>query len=90
MVFVVMLSVLVFRKSYSVIQYLAVLTVILGLTVVTLADIYKSGNSSSDVDAKNASLVLLGVVCMIVGQLFHACQMIVEEYILQRSGSAGQ
>ena len=90
MVFVVMLSVIVFRKNYSYIQYAAVLTVILGLTVVTLADIYKSGNSKSEVDAKNTSIVILGVVCMIVGQLFHACQMIVEEYILQRSGSAGQ
>ena len=42
MIFVVILSVIVLRKSYSLVQYTAVLTVIGGLTIVTLADIYKS------------------------------------------------
>ena len=33
---------------------------------------------------------MLGMICMVVGQLFHASQMIVEEYILTKSGAAGQ
>ena len=45
MVFVVMLSVVILRKSYSMMQYFAIATVIGGLTIVTLADIYKNSES---------------------------------------------
>ena len=30
--------------------------------------------------------MVIGVTCMVVGQLFYACQNILEEYILKRAG----
>ena len=88
MVFTVVLSVAVLRKSYSFVQYMAVMTVIGGLTVVTLADIYKSKQAGDE--SNQTSVFILGFLCMVFGQLFHACQSITEEYILQRSGAVGQ
>lgn len=91
MVFVVALSVLIFSRSYSLTQYFAIATVIGGLTIVTLADIYKSGpNGVDDEDSsKQTAMIILGVICMVFGQFFHALQMIVEEQIMQRTGAAG-
>ena len=71
MVFTVVLSVAVLRKSYSFVQYMAVLTVIGGLTVVTFADIYKSKEAGEE--SKQTKVFLLGFFCMVFGQLFHAC-----------------
>ena len=85
MVFVVVLSVLVLRRQYTVVQYLAVATVIGGLTVVTLTDIYFKPASASE-DTADSSLVLLGIVCMVFAQFFHAGQCVLEEYILKAGG----
>ena len=40
MVFTVFLSIVIFRRRYTLGQYLAILAVVCGLTVVTLSDIY--------------------------------------------------
>ena len=96
MVFVVLLSVIVFRRVYSLAQYLALLVVISGLTVVTLSDVFTASSASTnpdslDIDNKNDySMISLGIICVVYGSLFHAIQSIVEESILKWSGAAGQ
>lgn len=63
MIFVVILSVIVLRKSYSLVQYTAVLTVIGGLTIVTLADIYKSQDAK---DESETGTIVLGMSLMVI------------------------
>ena len=63
MIFVVILSVIVLRKSYSFVQYTAVLTVIGGLTIVTLADIYKSQDAK---DESETGTIVLGMSLMVI------------------------
>lgn len=64
MVFVVILSVTVLKRSYSLIQYLAILLVMSGLTVVTLTDYFVA---SSSTDSNDTSLLVLGLICMVIG-----------------------
>ena len=48
MVFVVLLSVIILRRVYNLVQYLALLVVIGGLTVVTLSDVYSASAPSAN------------------------------------------
>ena len=70
MVFVFLLSITVLRRNYKWIQYGALLTVILGLTVVTLTDILAVKTSAEG--AADTSLLIFGMGCMVFGQFFHA------------------
>ena len=96
MVFVVLLSVIVFRRIYSLTQYLALLVVISGLTIVTLSDVFAASSSPTtnpdnfNENKNDYSLVSLGIICVVFGSLFHAIQSIVEESILKWSGATGQ
>ena len=96
MVFVVLLSVIVFRRVYSLTQYLALLVVISGLTIVTLSDVITASSASKNADSldnegkNDYSLISLGIICVVFGSLFHAIQSIVEESILKWTGAAGQ
>ena len=85
MVFVFLLSVTVLRRSYAWVQYGALLLVMIGLTVVTLTDIY--GTASASTGSNDSALVMMGMICMVFGQFFHAGQVILEEHILK--GAAG-
>ena len=48
MVFVVLLSVIILRRVYNLAQYLALLVVIGGLTIVTLSDVYSAPAPSAN------------------------------------------
>ena len=97
MVFVVFFSVLIFKRRYNFVQTMAVVAVIAGLTVVTLADLNQTTeesefgedlNSVEEITAKEERVkIMTGVLCMIIAQLFHAGQGLFEEYILQRAGA---
>lgn len=69
---------------------MAILAVIFGLTVITLSDIYVAAQGSDqEEDAKQTSVVTLGIMCMLIGELFQAFQSVVEEFILKQ-GANGQ
>lgn len=84
MPFVVVLSIIFLKRKFSLAQYLSVLTVIAGLAIVTLTDIF--GGSNSAVSQEDSSLAVAGFFCMVVGQVLHASQGILEEYILKSAG----
>ena len=83
MVFVVLLSVLILRRKFTWVQYLAVAVVIGGLALVSLDSILGADDKKKAVSgASERHLIIVGVIAMITGQLFHAAQAIYEEYIL--------
>ena len=88
MVFVVLLSVTVLRKRYSVLQYLAVGLIVCGLLGVTFVDIYASGSGDVGRDSSDRHSVIIGMLALLGGQFFHASHAILEEHILTRA--AGQ
>ena len=93
MVFVVLLSITVLRKRYSIIQYLAVTFVVAGLLLVTLFDIENTSDDKSinpQIKAKSSEkhIVIIGMLALLGGQFFHASHAILEEHILTRA--AGQ
>lgn len=71
LVFTVLLSATVRRQTYEGYQYTAVALVLLGLTIVGLADVYLVESSSSSTDdlkvAQSKHALLIGYVCMITG-----------------------
>mmetsp|Transcript_16122 Transcript_16122/g.20486 ORF Transcript_16122/g.20486 Transcript_16122/m.20486 type:complete len:138 (+) Transcript_16122:532-945(+) len=84
---VVMLNVAIFRRKFNLTQYLAVCTVICGLAVTTLSDIYGSDASGTTSEQKSdSSMLTLGIACMLLGQVFHAAQTIMEESIVKQNG----
>lgn len=70
MPFVVVLSIIFLKRQFSVAQYLSVGTVIMGLAIVTLTDIFGSSNGS--VSPADQTLAVAGFCCMVVGQILHA------------------
>merc|ERR1712051_432927 len=99
LVFVALLSVTLLGRRYSIIQWLAILVVMGGLTIVSLQSINKhpvdgelAGGALSAEEEESAQLerrgVIVGIFAMVCGQFFHGSQGVLEEYILKRS--AGQ
>ena len=89
MLFVVFFSVTMLDKRYSLFQYLSLAVVIVGLLIVTIVDIRQSedyDNLLFDGEAKVFSseehLVIIGMLCLLGGQLFMALLVILEEHIL--------
>ena len=83
-VYVVLLSVLLLRKRYIWVQLAAVISVLGGLLLVTVAEVSEEGGSLASIWRESPQQVaMLGVVLVTIGQLFHACHCIFEEHILQ-------
>lgn len=81
-VHVLVLSLIILGKRYSLYQFSAILCVLGGLLLVTFQEIQDSEAGADAEKEKSRDQVLLGMATVIVGQLFHACHCIFEEYIL--------
>jgi len=71
---VAILSMALLRRRYDVGQWASILIVLFGLFIVARTGTYESAESSNAV---------IGITCMLLGQVCHASQMIFEEYLLK-------
>lgn len=86
MIFVVLLSVTVMQKRYSLVQYLSVALVVCGLLWVSMIDIARSEGDSAGTRHQDKHTIIIGMLAMLGGQFFHASHAILEEHILTRAG----
>jgi len=78
MVFVVLLSVTVMQKRYTILQYLSLGLVVCGLLFVSLMDIWgaKQGADQSGRHHNDQHSIIVGMLALIAGQFFHASHAI--------------
>ena len=86
LVFVVVLSILCFGRRYDMIQWISVTSVIIGVTLVSIASIDQSEALSIELVASKRKETISGVIALSFGVLFLATQNIIEEYILKNKG----
>jgi drug/metabolite transporter (DMT)-like permease len=92
LVFIAILSIIIFKRRYLISQWLAMLAVIFGLSIVSFQSISSVGDESLSgslsLAEKNAKhhQVIVGVTLMICGQFLHASQAVIEEHILKNAG----
>ena len=65
-VFVIILSVTVLRKSYTWIQYFAILLVLGGLKIVASSDMDGAKKHAKAVDTTEKSKMAVGIICIVV------------------------
>jgi drug/metabolite transporter (DMT)-like permease len=82
LLFVALLSIVLFRRRYEPIQWLAMLLVVFGLCIVGLH------TGSTQETEKSEFHLKVGLICMLLGQFCHAFQMILEEYLLKNWSEA--
>ena len=86
LVFVVVLSILCFGRRYDMIQWISVTSVIIGVTLVSIASIDQSEALNIELAASKRKETISGVIALSFGVLFLATQNIIEEYILKNKG----
>lgn len=62
-VFIVILSVTVLKKSFSKIQYFAIILVLGSLTIIAMADVY--GELQYE-EATDKSMIEVGIICTVI------------------------
>lgn len=82
LLFLMLQSVIFLRRHYNLTQWLAMLTVVIGLGVVSI----HNGESPEETQVGGPHI---GIICMAIGQFFHATQMTIEESILKGKAKVG-
>lgn len=72
-IYLPIVSIVAFKRKYDMVQWLSVLTVVLGIGIVAK----QAGSSESKGNP------ILGLLCMFIGQFIQACQFVFEEWLLK-------
>lgn len=82
--FVALFSIIFLKHTISRIEWLALFSVVLGITIVGLSGSSNSGASESDVAPALNPRLLLGISMILLAQVFTATQFVVEEHVIKK------
>lgn len=83
-IFVALFSILFLKRVITRVEWLALATVILGITIVGISGNSGHGVSEDHEDIVSESKVFLGICMILLAQVFTATQFVVEEHIVGR------
>jgi drug/metabolite transporter (DMT)-like permease len=82
-VFSAFFSIMFLNRRMLCYNWLGICICILGVIVVGYASLMEGGSSQQDADNEQQSALIIGIAMLLLGQVFQAAQMVLEEWLLK-------